>query len=158
MRKSLAGGFCIVAALVLALGSGSAQAGFEGQTYGEAAATITSWGATPVIAARNGSYLPTDQCIVIRSYKSPQDGGKMLLDLNCNEIAAVYGHPGNSATSSQGKAVQARRDSAARISSNYAQAVAAGQQPYCASDVEGCINVCEAARSCSEELVEFLGM
>ena len=114
MRNSLASGVGAAAALLLAFGSGSASAinEYSGQTYGDAASAISSSGQSAVIATKEGSYLPLDQCLVTGSRTSSGQSGKVLLDLDCNDTSALNGHPGNSVTSPEGRQVQETRSSA----------------------------------------------
>lgn len=159
MKKPLASGLgalCSAAVLVALLGSGTAAAtnDYAGSTYDDAASSISGWGGTPVIASRIGDYLPTGQCVVTGSRNR---GGQTLLDLNCNATSALEGHPGNSVVTPEGRKVQALRNDAATISEDFANAVANGSEPYCASDADTCWKVCDAAGTCSAELVEYLG-
>jgi hypothetical protein len=159
VTRILAGavGVSCLALAVLGVADAAAVDEYKGRTYEQAQSSISSWGGKIEISSRVGSYLPTEQCVVSGS-RTDRGRSAILLDLNCNDTAAVYGHPGNSVTSPQGKRVQQRRESAERLSNNYEKAIAAGQEPYCARDVENCIAVCEEARSCSAELSEFLGL
>ena len=156
MKKTLASGLGVLAVAVALLGSGTAVAinDYAGSTYGDAASSISGWGGSAVIATRIGDYLPTDQCMVTGSRNR---GSQVLLDLNCNATSALEGHPGNSVVTPEGRRVQAVRTDAATISEDYARAVANGSEPYCASDADTCFKVCQAAGTCSAELLEYLG-
>lgn len=112
------------AALLVLFGSGTAGAinEYEGQTYGDASASISGSGARPVIATRVGEYLPLAQCLVTGSRStgflnsSGQAGGStVLLDLNCGYPFAYNGKPGFSRQSQEGSAA-------------YKQALEAAQQ------------------------------
>ena len=160
MRKSLASGVGVAAALVVVFGSGSASAvnEFNGQTYGKAKERVSSWGGTLIISTREGSYLPTEQCLIVGTRSSGQSGGKYLVDLNCNAPTAQSGHPGNSAATTEGQKAKALRDTSIRLSENYASAVAAGKPPFCDDHVTYCQKQCQASGVCSDELLESLGL
>lgn len=107
----------VAAALFATFGSGTAAAinEYVGQTYDDAAQAISDSGSSPVIATRNGSFLPTGACIVTGSRNASfldssgvNPGGRVLLDLNCNNTFAAAGVPGNSLGSPEGR--QARQD------------------------------------------------
>ena len=111
-------------ALLVLFGSGSAGAvnEYQGQTYGDASASISGSGARPVIATRVGEYLPLAQCLVTGSRStgflnsSGQAGGStVLLDINCGYPFAYNGKPGFSRQSQEGGAA-------------YQQALEAAQQ------------------------------
>ncbi|MCB0942384.1 MAG: hypothetical protein KDB72_19350 [Mycobacterium sp.] len=118
--KAASGTAVVVGAVAVSMsvyGAGVAAADpYAGQTYGDASSAISSYGQTPVIAGRVGSVLPTDQCIVTRSQKASGLGGAnftpvqntVLLYLNCNQVLAGPGVPGNSAASPEGQ--QAKKD------------------------------------------------
>ncbi len=90
--------------------------GYAGQTYADAASSLSGSGMTVVVGGRVGSELPTDKCIVTRSQKAPwikgtnfqQVNNTMLLFLNCNAAVATAGKAGNSAASPEGQ--QALKD------------------------------------------------
>ena len=112
------------AALLVLFGSGSAGAinEYEGQTYGDAASSISGSGAQPVIATRVGEYLPLAQCLVTGSRSTnfsnssgQARGSSVLLDINCGYPFAYNGHPGFSRQSQEGGAA-------------YQQALEAAQQ------------------------------
>lgn len=107
----------IAAASFAAFGSGTASAinEYAGQTYDEAVQAISDAGESAVIATRVGSFLPTGSCMVTGSRNSSfldaygvNPGGRVLLDLNCNNSFAAAGVPGNSIGSPEGRA--ARQD------------------------------------------------
>lgn len=110
---------------VAMLGSGIASAdALTGQAYSDAAAKISGWNGTPVIATVTGNQVATDECIVTswqRSLFLDSSGNndrknEYLLHLNCNNPLASPGHPGSSATSPQG--VQAKKDQEAATNIN----------------------------------------
>jgi hypothetical protein len=136
---------------------------FKGQTYDKAAAMIQSWGYKPTIASRQGSYLPTEKCVVTGSRNTSSGNGKplFLLDLNCNDTSALNGHPGNSVASPEGKKALSYRQQADRITKDFAEATAAGKTPICAQSEDlarYCVNLCNWSGVCSDELVDSLGL
>lgn len=158
MRKSLPSAFCVATGLMIAVGSGSAAANneYSGQTYADAASAISSSGGSAVVATKEGSYLPLDECVVTGSRQS---NGKVLLDLNCNDTSALNGHPGNSVTTPSGKKVQEVRNTADQISENFAEANAAGGKSWCEENQSDCAQFCQGAGDglCSDEVMQFLG-
>jgi hypothetical protein len=123
----------VAAASFAAFGSGTASAvdEYAGQTYADAAQAISDSGQSATIATRVGSFLPTDQCQVTGSRNSSfldssgvNPGGRVLLDLNCNNTFAAAGVPGNSIGSPEGR--QARQDYEDKLAE--AQAEAEAQQ------------------------------
>ena len=118
VKKTLARGGALVggaSALFVLFGSGSAAAidDYVGQTYNDAATSISQSGQSPIIATRFGSFLPTGACIVSGSRNasfldsSGNGRGGVLLDLNCNYMFALAGVPGNSLGSPEGRAARA---------------------------------------------------
>lgn len=114
-----AGAVGAAAVSLLTFGAGTAAAinEYAGQTYADATQAISSAGQTAVIASREGSYLPTDQCMVTGSRSANfldssgvNGGGRVLLYLNCNDTYAHDGHPGNSLGSPEGRAAKADAD------------------------------------------------
>lgn len=160
MRKAVAGGVGLAAALMVAFGSGSANANpydpYSGQTYADATQAISSGGGTAAIATKEGSYLPLDQCIVTGSRNQ---NSKVMLDLNCNDVSALNGHPGNSVATPEGQKVHQIQSTAKQINENYAEATAAGQKSWCEENASDCANFCSNAGSglCSPEVMELLG-
>jgi len=144
------------AALSVAMvGSGIASAdALAGNTYADAAAKISSWKGTPVIATVSGDQLATDDCIVTSWHKSkfldsagrndrPQE---YLLTLNCNNSVASPGNPGNSAMSKEGAAAK-------RAQEKDQQMVAAINKnpPWChksKDNLANCQKVCERTGAC----------
>jgi hypothetical protein len=127
------GALGVAAASFAAFGSGTASAvdEYAGQTYADAAQAISDSGQSATIATRVGSFLPTDQCQVTGSRNSSfldssgvNPGGRVLLDLNCNNTFAAAGVPGNSIGSPEGR--QARQDYEDKLAE--AQAEAEAQQ------------------------------
>ena len=172
MKKTLARGAGAIggaAALLALFGAGSASAvnEYAGQTYADAASSISGWG-TPVVATRVGSFLPTDQCMVSGSRDASfldgsgqSRGGIVLLDLNCNAATAASGHPGNSTASPEGAAAKLMRDRGVTYSEDYDEAVAAGEDFWCGAseaEVQWCQRVCTEGGTCSEELAQYLGI
>lgn len=162
MKKSLASGVGVAAALMVMVGAGSANANpydsFAGQTYAAASESISGWGGTVVIASREGSYLPTDECMVTGSRNS---SGRVLLDLDCNDTyAGKTGHPGNSAATPAGQAALKVRQSAKSLNDDFAAATEQGSQSYCEQNADNCIGFCqgEGAGLCSSDLMAFLGI
>lgn len=126
------GAIGVAAASFAAFGSGTASAvnEYTGQTYNDAAQAISDSGQSPVIATRVGSFLPTGSCIVTGSRNSSfldssgvNPGGRVLLDLNCNNTFAAAGVPGNSIGSPEGRA--ARQDYEDKLAEAQAEAEAA---------------------------------
>jgi hypothetical protein len=83
---------------------------FVGKKYSEAVAAASDVGADSVIETVIGSRLPTDDCLVTTWSRSSFLGiggekrkGTFLFNLNCNDVVASAGSPGNSASSPQGK-------------------------------------------------------
>jgi hypothetical protein len=108
------------------LGTGVAAAGdYDGQTYADAAAAIEESGSTPIVAARVGSKLAQDDCIVINSQdhsylRDPSDDVYMLsvtdevrLNLNCAGGYATATNPGASVASPAGREAKAAAEEAA---------------------------------------------
>ncbi len=112
MKRSAIGmGAVVAAGFALALaGVAHADNEYAGQTYAEAQQAIQQTGGTDTIATVVGDQLPTTQCQVTGSRNASfldasgtNPGGRVLLDLNCNEGVASPGNPGNSAASPQGQ-------------------------------------------------------
>ena len=164
MRKSLSRGAGVIAgatALIMAFGMGSASAVNElnGAVYGDAKANIDSYGGKITIRTREGSYLPTEKCIIANSKKA-SDGG-WIVDLNCNDTyAGTTGHPGNSASSEGGQRALRYKKSAERLSKSYAYLVEQGDTSafYCNEHLADCAKICEDSKACSPELAEYLGV
>jgi len=169
VKRSLAQAAVFVVALVMLLGSGVASANpydpYVGQTYAKVAEATRG---RAVIASRVGSYLPTEKCIITGSRRTgfKDSSGKgsttLLVDLNCNDPGAAGGdgsdHPGNSVASPAGKKMADLKDRAARLSTNYANAVKAGKPPACEKSFDGCKRICEQTGACSAELNSYLGL
>ena len=160
MKKSLASGVGVAAALVVVVGSGLAGAtnDYVGQTYEQASSSINGWGGTPVIATREGSFLPTEQCIVTGSRSSTHG---TLLDLDCNDTyAGKTGHPGGSAVTPSGQAALKVRQTAKSLNEDFATATAQGSKSYCEENAQNCADFCQGdgAGLCSPELMQFMGL
>ncbi len=162
MKKILAGAVSGAAALAVIFGAGSAGADneYKGRTFAQ---VQEATGGRAVISSRTGSYLPTDECIVTGNRRatygdsSGNRNTKILVDLNCNDTMTA-GHPGYSAASEQGKKAQQLKQTAANISNNYARATKAGEDPWCAERIERCQQICQQAGTCSQEVLDYLGL
>jgi hypothetical protein len=162
VKKILAGAVGGAAALAVIFGAGPAVADneYKGLTY---AKVQERTGNRAVISSRTGSYLPTEECIVTGNRRasfldsSGNGNAKILVDLNCNDTLTA-GHPGYSVATDQGKKAQQLKTAATNISTNYEKQTAAGKDPFCAEKAEYCQRVCQQAGSCSEELLEYLGL
>jgi hypothetical protein len=116
-------GAALLFAMVFASGAASADP-FAGKTYDEAAAKISGWKGTPVVGSVSGGLLKTGDCIVTSSHKSifldssgdNRRSAEVVLNLNCNNLVAAPGHPGNSAASPQG--IKAKKDQKAAAGIN----------------------------------------
>jgi hypothetical protein len=134
---------------MFASGVASADA-FAGKTYSDAAATISGWGGTPVIATVSGDQLVMDDCIVTSWHKSNflnasgvnDRRAEYLLHLNCNSRLASPGHPGNSSMSEQGLA--AKKDEQAAATINKAPKICEKDDKFAA----WCKRVCERTKLC----------
>ncbi len=168
MKKIVAGAVGGAAALTVIFGAGPATADneYKGLTYAKVQEATSN---RAVISSRTGSYLPTEECIVTGNRRasfldsSGNGNTKIFVDLNCNDLSALNGHPGNSVTTPQGQKIQQRRESAVKLSEDYAKALASGKESdaYCAKSAEiaaNCVRVCEQARNCSAELLDYLGV
>lgn len=99
---------------IFGYGIASADDPLVGKTYSDAEAQISKVGGKAVIGTVTGNQLALDDCIVAswRQAKFRDSSGRNLrgdewtLNLNCNDIVATPGHPGNSAASPAG--VQAK--------------------------------------------------
>jgi hypothetical protein len=141
--KQFAIGMGVVAAVGCALtfaGVAHADNEYAGQTYGQAQQAIQQAGGTDTIATVVGDQLPTTQCQVTGSRSASfldssgnNPGGRVLLDLNCNEGVASPGNPGNSAASPQGQ--QTLQDQQAQQQAQQQQNV--GDELLQAGDVPG---------------------
>lgn len=160
MKRLLAGVVGGAAALSVVFGAGFAGADneYKGRTFAQ---VQEATGGQAIVASRTGSYLATEECIVTGNRRATYGNGntKILVDLNCNDIMTA-GHPGYSASSEQGKRAQKLRRDAANISNNYEKSVSAGKDPWCADPetAQRCLRICEQSGSCSEELLDFLGL
>ena len=104
----------------------------------------------PVVGSRNASFLDSS---------GNRQGGKVLLDLNCNDTSALNGHPGNSVTTPEGQKVHQIQNTAKQINENYAEATAAGQKSWCEENSSDCAQFCTNAGQglCSAEVMQALG-
>ncbi len=165
MSKKFAGFIAVGgASAVFLFGAGEAYAanegGYVGQTYGEAAERIQSWGGKAVVTSRAGSYLPTEKCLVTSSrLPKQQRSGQVLLDLDCNSPVAQAGRAGASVGTAKGQASKSVLDENARISAAFTEARAAGKESWCESSVNSCRWACSRTEGgCSEEVMDFLGL
>lgn len=162
MKKILAGALGGAAALAVIFGAGPAVADneYEGLTYAKVQERTNG---RAVISSRVGSYLPTEQCIVTGNRRasyldsSGNSSRKILVDLNCNDSMNM-GHPGYSVATEQGQKAQQLKQSATNISNNYEKATEAGKPPICEARFERCQQICQQAGTCSDELLEYLGL
>jgi hypothetical protein len=97
-------------AALFGAGVAAADNEYAGQTYAQAQQAIQQSGGTDTIATVVGDQLPTTQCQVTGSRSASflnssgnNPGGRVLLDLNCNEGVASPGNPGNSVASPAGQ-------------------------------------------------------
>ena len=153
MRKILASVFGGAALFAAICGAAPANAGYEGLTYAQAVEYMSAHGGTAIIATREGSYLPTEQCIIVRSRDS---GSKTYLDLNCNDIVSGE-HPGNSVATPAGAKAKTLRTQSENISKDYAKAIDSGKSPWCDNYMSYCKSVCKQSGTCSSELLEYIG-
>ncbi len=159
VKKSLASGVGVAAALVMVFGSGSASGKpiewLNGKTYAKAQELVPGM---LKIAAREGSYLPTEECVIFGAQTS---GNMYAVNLNCNAPSAFGGHPGNSLATPEGRKAYGYRKEAARLSADYEKANAAGKEPACGQS-DGvrkyCFNICTFSGECSDELAQYLGL
>jgi hypothetical protein len=133
------------------LGAGVASAdGLTGKTYGEAAATISGWKGTPVIATVSGDQLDKDSCIVTSWHSSifldsSGENGRTknyLLNLNCNNRIASPGHPGNSMMAPDAALAKKEQQAAANINKD---------PSYCDIDeghARSCVQICKRTGLC----------
>ncbi len=148
------------AALAVIFGSGVSHADneFKGQTYEKAAANIRSYGGTAVIAGRIGNYLPTEECVVTRSQSGAPGSRRQMLYLNCNDASALNGHAGNSVATPEGKKVLQAQEWGEGLSSDYKKSTESGKAPLCEKNFDWCVRTCKAAKNCSDEVLEYLGL
>ena len=158
MKRFLAGAVGGAAALTVIFGAGPAVADneYKGRTYAWVQERTNN---RAVISSRVGSYLPTEECIVTGNRRATYGTGsaKILVDLNCNDSMNM-GHPGYSIATDQGKKAKALKERAASISANYAKATEAGKSSFCEARFESCQRICQQAGTCSEELLQYLGL
>ena len=141
MKKLMFLGTGAIAAASAAMGffgTGVAAADdYAGQTYADASSAASDAGQTVVIAARVGSRLPDDECIVTRSQTAPFasaiDGihvdSQVQFYLNCNGDHATATNPGASVASPEGREAKAAADEAAAQQSEEAELAAIGETP-----------------------------
>ena len=113
------GAVALSATSITFFGTGLAAADdYAGQSYSDAASAISGAGNKAVIAAKIGSEVDLQDCVVTRSQKADWLKGDnfspvtdtVLLFLNCNAKLAAPGVPGNSLASPEGRAEKAAED------------------------------------------------
>lgn len=139
-------------ALSLMLGTGLASAydPFVGKKYSDAVAGIAKRNGTPVVATVSGSALELDDCIVTSWSQSiflDSSGGnsrsrEYRLNLNCNNVIATPGHPGNSAVTPEGIAAKKEQKTAADINKNPAWCQKSDK------NMQTCIDFCNSNGLC----------
>lgn len=158
MKRFLAGVVGGAAALSVVFGAGVASGDneYEGRTFGWVQERLSG---RAVIASRTGSYLPTEDCIVTGNRRATYGNGstKILVDLNCNDTMTA-GHPGYSAATDQGKKALQLKQAGVNLSRNYENSLKAERAPRCEEIYEQCQQVCQQAGTCSEELLDYLGL
>jgi hypothetical protein len=148
----------IVGAAILSVttfGGGVASAdGLIGKTYSEAAAAISGWKGTPVIATVSGDQLEKNDCIVTSWHSSifldsSGENGRAkeyLLNLNCNNRVASPGHPGNSMMTPDAALAKKELQAAANINKD---------PSYCDKDAahaRSCDQICKRTGLCEFRL------
>jgi hypothetical protein len=107
-----------LAVAMFGAGVASASDGLTGKTFGEASSAIASKDGNAVVGTVTGDELSTDDCIVTSWHLSNflNSSGKndrkkdFVFNLNCNNLVAAPGKPGNSAMSPAG--ASAKKDQA----------------------------------------------
>lgn len=121
------GAGALMALTLVSPGSAVAAPDVVGMTYDEAASAIQRQRATPVVAARYGSQLEQEKCIVTNawdgSFSRAAEGfgsgrNEVMVTLNCNARVAAAGRPGNSATTPEGKSYKTVEHNANLINKN----------------------------------------
>ncbi len=168
MKKILAGAVSGAAALAVIFGAGPASADneYKGLTFAQVQERT---GGRAVISSRTGSYLPTEECVVTGNRRatygdsSGNRNSKILVDLNCNDTMTA-GHPGYSVASEQGKKAKQLKDQADSLSAGFArrqELAEAGRVTYCErgdAEADACRQLCLRAGTCSQELLQYLGL
>ncbi|MEZ0359019.1 hypothetical protein [Mycobacterium sp. SA01] len=171
MKRYLICGVGAASALMAIFGAGTAGAinEYSGLTYSKAQQKAGQYGQTLLIATKTGSFLALDDCMVTGSRKAvflnssgrSEGGQNYLIDLNCNDLSALNGHPGNSVASPEGQEVLKAKQNADDMSKNYAKMVENGKTPACLTTdaaTRWCIKVCTTSKSCSSDLNSALGL
>jgi hypothetical protein len=137
---------------VTTFGGGVASAdGLTGKTYTEAAAAISSWKGTPVVATVSGDQLEQSDCIVTSWHASifldssgdNSRGKNYLLNLNCNNRIASPGNPGNSMMTPDAALAKKELQAARNINKD---------PSYCDIDAghhRSCVQICERTGLCT---------
>jgi hypothetical protein len=105
-------------------GQAAATPTVTGQTYADAASTLSSAGFKPIVAVTVGDRLPKEKCLVVsqRGESIAQKGSHSVagttvaLSLNCDNQEASATKPGFSAASPEGRAAKAADAAAATTS------------------------------------------
>jgi hypothetical protein len=158
VKKILAGAVSGAAALAVIFGGGVASADneYKGLTFAKVQERTNN---RAVISSRVGSYLPTEECIVTGNRRATYGtgGSKILVDLNCNDTMTA-GHPGYSLATEQGRKAEQLKATGINLSKNYENALKADKAPRCEGIYERCQQVCRQAGTCSQELLDYLGL
>jgi hypothetical protein len=109
---------------LLCTGQAGATPTVTGQTYAEAASTLSSAGFKPIVAVTVGDRLPKEKCLVVsqRGQSVAQKGSHSVagptvaLSLNCDNQEASATKPGFSGASPEGRAAKAADAAAATTS------------------------------------------
>ena len=159
MKRSVVAGLGSVASAlilmpILGLGVASGDSQFSGQTYAKASEAVKSNGGTPVISTIVGSQLATDDCMVTNAHKSitldssgkSAHNGTWLFDLNCNQVVAGPGKPGNSAGTPEGADAKAIES----------QIKSWNGKPASCTNPKWCLAMCDKYGGCSAETEQYL--
>jgi hypothetical protein len=139
----------VLSVAMFGCGVASADA-LTGKTYDEAAAAISGWNGTPVIATVNGDQLEKGNCIVTSWHTSifldtSGDNSRAknyLLNLNCNNRIASPGNPGNSMMTPDAALAKKEQQAAANINKD---------PSYCDIDeahARSCVQICKRTGLC----------
>jgi len=122
MRMHILGMGAVASALAaLALvGSATAAAEYEGETYGDASDAMKEDGLDPIVATRTGDKLEEDDCIVTSAWSPPFIRGvgddfeksedELLVSLNCAGAFATATNPGTSVAHPLGRAAKSKAE------------------------------------------------
>jgi hypothetical protein len=139
--------------LLAMFGSGAASArdGLTGKTYDEASSYISEHNGTPVVGTVAGDQLEIGDCIVVSWHVSNflNSSGKndrkhdFVFNLNCNNLVAAPGKPGNSVMSPQGVAAKKDQVAAGNISKHPEWCQTTDQR------MQYCQKICKSTELCS---------